>query len=144
MGNIGEILNWTLTASSIGVLVFFISTLFGKKIRKTYQCALWGIVLIRLLIPNMPSSSLSLFNLVAENQMIVAKESNSKWERAQNLSVEALRQVEKVESPINEFTKMPTALEKSNGITSEHSKVVVPSISIEKILYHILLVNSIF
>ena len=62
MGNIGEILNWTLTASSIGVLVSFISTLFGRKIRKTYQCALWGIVLIRLLIPNMPSSSLSLFN----------------------------------------------------------------------------------
>lgn len=141
MGNIGEILNWTLTASSIGVLVFFISTLFGKKIRKTYQCALWGIVLIRLLIPNMPSSSLSLFNLVEGNQMTVAKESGSKWERAQNLSVEALRQIEQVESPINEFSEMPTALEKSNGITSEDSKVVVQSISIEKILYHIWLVG---
>lgn len=60
----GEIINWSLTASSIILVVFLIEFLFGKKLSKTYQCALWGIVLIRLLVPYMPSSSLSVFNLV--------------------------------------------------------------------------------
>lgn len=73
MGSIGGIVNWTLAASSIIILVFLLEIVLKGRLNKTYQCMLWGIVLIRLLIPSMPNSYLSLFNLfnVSERSNVV-------------------------------------------------------------------------
>lgn len=59
----GEILNWTLMASSVIVLTLAIRTMLKDKINKVWINALWLMVLVRLLVPILPSSSMSLFNL---------------------------------------------------------------------------------
>lgn len=76
MGNIGEIIKWTLNASSIILIVFLLEFTLGRKMKKTYQCILWGIVLIRLLLPSMPSSSWSLLNVLPQYYQIVSSKSN--------------------------------------------------------------------
>lgn len=84
MGNMGEIVQWTLNASSIILIVFLIEFTLGRKMKKTYQCALWTVVLIRLLIPNMPSSSWSLLNVVPKDKQIVSSR-GSQLDSMQNL-----------------------------------------------------------
>ncbi len=71
MGSIGEIIQWTLNASSVILIVFLLEFTIGRKMKKTYQCALWGIVLVRLLIPSMPSSSWSLLSVFPQNKQVV-------------------------------------------------------------------------
>lgn len=141
MGNIGEIIDWTLTASGIVLLVFGISILFGKKIKKTYQCALWGIVLIRLLIPNMPSSPLSLFNLMPRDEIVVTEESSSQGEMIQNLSNTSLVQREQVENTINEFGKVYTVMEKNDETISKDNEVVTQAFTWKQVLYNVWLVG---
>ena len=74
MGSLGEILNWTCMASSIILVICLIELVLGKKLAKAYQNMLWSIVLLRLLLPNMPSSSLSLFNLVPLSTGVIHNE----------------------------------------------------------------------
>lgn len=84
MGSLGEIIRWTLNASSIILIVFLLEFTLGRKMKKTYHCALWGIVLIRLLFPNMPSSSWSLLNVFPQNQQSIS-DTRRQLGKAQNL-----------------------------------------------------------
>jgi LCP family protein required for cell wall assembly len=58
-----EVLNWSLMASGVTVLILVIRVILGNKIKKVWINTLWLIVLVRLLIPILPNSSMSLFNL---------------------------------------------------------------------------------
>ncbi|MBU5438101.1 M56 family metallopeptidase [Tissierella sp. MSJ-40] len=57
----------SLTASVITLLVLFIKKLFNNKLSPRLHHALWFLVLIRLLLPFVPESNLSLFNLFINN-----------------------------------------------------------------------------
>lgn len=92
MQSIGEILNWSLTASCIIALIFLINTIFNKHLSKTYQCALWMIVLVRLLIPSMPNSSVSLFNLLSKGEVAVNTESIVEKNNKIKLSLEEVEE----------------------------------------------------
>ncbi|WP_159885685.1 M56 family metallopeptidase [Paenibacillus puerhi] len=52
----------TLAASAVGLLVMAIQALFHRHMSPRMRHALWLIVLIRLLLPDFPSSPVSLFN----------------------------------------------------------------------------------
>ncbi len=52
-------------AAVIAALVLAISVIFGRRIGPAWRCALWAIVFLRLLLPALPPSSMSLFNLHA-------------------------------------------------------------------------------
>ncbi|MBU5438103.1 M56 family metallopeptidase [Tissierella sp. MSJ-40] len=57
----------SLTASVITLLILFIKKLFNNKLSPRLHHALWFLVLIRLLLPFVPESNLSLFNLSINN-----------------------------------------------------------------------------
>ena len=57
------ILNWSLMSSGVIGLALVSRAMLKCKMKKTWLSALWIIVLVRLLLPILPSSSLSLFNL---------------------------------------------------------------------------------
>lgn len=81
--------DWSITVSILILLIFLIRVVLDKHLRKTYQCILWGIVLIRLLIPNMPSSSVSIWNII-EKDWQIQKESVEidKFEEYENNEIE--------------------------------------------------------
>jgi bla regulator protein BlaR1 len=59
----GEILSWSLMASGVIVLTLAMREILKRKVKKVWINALWLIVLVRLLVPILPSSAMSLFNL---------------------------------------------------------------------------------
>lgn len=59
-----NLIQWAMM-STVTIVIFAIFRILLKgKIKATWQYMLWGIVLIRLLFPTLPSSSLSWFNLM--------------------------------------------------------------------------------
>ena len=64
---IGEILKWSLMASGIILMIMLIRRLLMGKMTRNLIYALWVIVLIRLLVPVLPSSKVSIFNLFERN-----------------------------------------------------------------------------
>lgn len=76
MTSFGGVLQWTFNVSSIIVMVFVLEAILGRKMKKTYQVVLWGLVLIRLLVPSMPSSSWSLFNMMPQYQQMAIKQNS--------------------------------------------------------------------
>lgn len=74
MTSFGGILQWTFNASSIILMVFVLEATLGRKMKKTYQVVLWGLVLIRLLVPSMPRSSWSLLNMMPQYQQMAIKQ----------------------------------------------------------------------
>src|SRR4051812_4202963 len=56
-----RVIEGTWQASVLTVLVLFLQRLFGDRLTPQWQYALWIPVVIRLLLPSVPSSSLSLF-----------------------------------------------------------------------------------
>ncbi|WP_442601944.1 M56 family metallopeptidase [Paenibacillus sp. KN14-4R] len=68
MDTLVEIFKWfiesTLAVSAVILLVLVIQKLFKRHISARLQHALWMIVLIRLLLPVFPDSSVSLFNVM--------------------------------------------------------------------------------
>lgn len=65
MGNIwGYILSATIYGSITGVVILLIKKLLRNKINKKYAYLLWMILIIKLVIPFGPESSLSLFNKI--------------------------------------------------------------------------------
>jgi beta-lactamase regulating signal transducer with metallopeptidase domain len=58
------ILNMSVTASIIALMVFLARVLVNKKLPRSFSYALWAIVLIRLLLPFYFSSPVSLLNLL--------------------------------------------------------------------------------
>lgn len=61
------VLKSSLNASIIAVLIMIIKGLFHKKISPRIHHALWFLVLIRLLIPFLPESNLSVLNILQQN-----------------------------------------------------------------------------
>ena len=59
-----KIFNMSITASFVIVLIILIRLVLLKKMPKLFSYALWGIVLLRLLLPFSISSSFSLFNFI--------------------------------------------------------------------------------
>ena len=57
LGNIFiAVLNMSITASAAAVLIVFFRWIFGNRLPKIFNYALWAIVLLRLLIPlSLPS-----------------------------------------------------------------------------------------
>ena len=64
---IGEILKWSLMASGIILMIMLIRRVLMGKMTRNLIYALWVIVLIRLLVPVLPSSKVSIFNLFEKN-----------------------------------------------------------------------------
>ncbi len=64
---IGEILKWSLMASGIILLIMLIRRLLIGKMTRNLIYALWVIALIRLLVPVLPTSKASIFNLFERN-----------------------------------------------------------------------------
>ena len=63
MNVIGEILSWSLMASGIIGIILLLRVLLKGKIQRSLIYGLWIVVLIRLIIPVLPSSKISIFNL---------------------------------------------------------------------------------
>lgn len=60
----GYILNATIYGSITGVAILFITSLLKDRISKKYAYLLWMILIIKLIFPFGPESSLSLFNTI--------------------------------------------------------------------------------
>lgn len=67
MNVIGEILNWSLMASGIIGMIILLRLLLKGKIQRSFIYGLWVVVLIRLIVPILPSSKISIFNLLGTN-----------------------------------------------------------------------------
>ncbi|MBE6025014.1 MAG: hypothetical protein E7231_17885 [Cellulosilyticum sp.] len=134
MGTIGEIMQWTLTASSIMGFVFLVRWILGRWLNKTYQCMLWGVVLLRLLIPNMPSSSLSLLNLLDREQEIKIT-SEHRLEKEISRSIEAVNNgIEEEEIIASDISMQGNEVETISNHVMQAQQV---TLSIEQILYGI-------
>lgn len=63
-----RLFNWfvasTLMASAVAVVVLAVQHLFRRRIHARLRHALWLIVLLRLMLPVLPQSPVSLFNAV--------------------------------------------------------------------------------
>ena len=64
MNAIGEILNWSLMASGTIGIILLLRLLLKGKIQRGFIYGLWVVVLIRLIVPVLPSSKISIFNLL--------------------------------------------------------------------------------
>ncbi|WP_410720226.1 M56 family metallopeptidase [Brevibacillus sp. SIMBA_076] len=60
----------TLAASAVALLVMVIQRLFHRHLSARLQHALWLIVLVRLLLPDFPSSPASIFNVATHIKML--------------------------------------------------------------------------
>src|SRR4051794_21318727 len=58
----------TWQASALALVVLIIQKTLGKRLGGRGRFALWAIVLVRLLLPAMPQSRFSVFNLVREKK----------------------------------------------------------------------------
>ena len=58
----GAVIEATILASVLIVLVLAVQWIAGRRLGPIWRFALWGIVLVRLLLPTAPESRLSLFN----------------------------------------------------------------------------------
>lgn len=64
MNIIGEVLNWSLMASGIIGIILLLRVLLKGRIQRSLIYGLWFVVLIRLVVPILPSSKISIFNLL--------------------------------------------------------------------------------
>lgn len=62
------VLNMSITASIVIAVVLILRLLFSKKTPKWLNFAIWGIVLLRLLVPFSIPSPVSIFNVVPQSQ----------------------------------------------------------------------------
>lgn len=62
------VLNMSITASIAAVLIIFFRWIFGRRLPKIFNYALWAIVLLRLIIPFSISSMFSVFNVIPAPQ----------------------------------------------------------------------------
>ena len=62
------VLNMSITASIVIAVVLILRLLFSKKMPKWLNFAIWGIVLLRLLVPFSIPSPVSIFNVVPQSQ----------------------------------------------------------------------------
>lgn len=60
----GGVIEWSLRASGVIFIVLLLRQGLKGRIKKSWQYALWLVVLVRLLVPQLPASSLSVFNLM--------------------------------------------------------------------------------
>lgn len=67
MNAIGEILNWSLMASGTIGIILLLRLLLKGKTQRGFIYGLWVVVLIRLIVPVLPSSKISIFNLLGTN-----------------------------------------------------------------------------
>nr|WP_307991858.1 M56 family metallopeptidase [uncultured Niameybacter sp.] len=70
------VLQWILGSSGTAILIIILRYFLQKNIKATWVYTLWLVLLIRLLCPFMPSSSLSFLNPIQgqiDNQIIAAK-----------------------------------------------------------------------
>lgn len=62
-----EVLNWSLMASGTIGMIVLLRLLLKGRIQRSFIYGLWGVVLIRLIVPVLPSSKISIFNLLGTN-----------------------------------------------------------------------------
>lgn len=62
------VLNMSITASIVAIVIILVRAVFHKSLPKIFSYAIWGVVLIRLLIPFSFSSLLSIFNILPTPQ----------------------------------------------------------------------------
>lgn len=74
------VLQWILGSSGTAILIIILRYFLQKNIKATWVYTLWLVLLIRLLCPFVPSSSLSFLNPIQgqiDNQIIAAKENGA-------------------------------------------------------------------
>ena len=70
-----KVLYLTIVGSLVGILVYFIRSIFNQKISQKWKCILWFIVLVSLLVPI--RFELKIDNKLMENE-IISKAENIK------------------------------------------------------------------
>jgi bla regulator protein BlaR1 len=79
LGNLERVFTWVLTASLyasvVVVLVLVVQGVFRHRLPARWRYLLWSLVLVRLVLPSVPESRLSIFNLVKFNISETAKRS---------------------------------------------------------------------
>jgi beta-lactamase regulating signal transducer with metallopeptidase domain len=61
-----SVMNITITTSVTALIVFAIKTLLKNKISPKWQCILWLVLALRLVVPVFPQSNVSVFNAVPQ------------------------------------------------------------------------------
>ena len=85
----GNILEMSIMASYVIAVVFVVRLILGKKLPKLFSYAIWGVVLLRLVIPVYVPSSVSMFNLVRNTSPIVIEEKLDDSVQSVNLNTSA-------------------------------------------------------
>ena len=60
----------SLYGSIVGIIILLVKRIFKNKINPKYNYIIWMLLIIKLLVPVGPQSSISLFNISNENQII--------------------------------------------------------------------------
>lgn len=68
------LLNMTVTGSITAVILLLIKRIFKNKLSPKWQFYIWGILLIRLLIPSLPESDASLFKNIPSSEQAIVRE----------------------------------------------------------------------
>lgn len=98
-----KVLYLTIIGSIVGIIIYFIRTLFDKKISEKWKCILWFIVLASLIIPIR-------FELKVENQ-VMENEIISKAENMKNMPYEELYSKNILEFENNQITDSEEVIE---------------------------------
>ncbi|HEY5584412.1 MAG TPA: M56 family metallopeptidase [Ruminiclostridium sp.] len=70
------VLNMSITASIAAIVIILVRTILHKSLPKLFSYAIWGVVLVRLLIPFSFSSMLSIFNILPTPQTLIDNAQN--------------------------------------------------------------------
>jgi len=70
------VLNMSITASIVAIIIILARAIFQKSLPKLFSYAIWGVVLLRLLVPFSFSSMLSIFNFLPTPHTMIDNEQN--------------------------------------------------------------------
>jgi len=76
------VLNMSITATVAVALIIFIRWIIGKKLPAIFRYALWGIVLVRLVLPLSIPSIFSIFNAIPVSETATAQRTQYEYSKA--------------------------------------------------------------
>lgn len=113
------LISTTLFGSIIGLLILVIKKIFNDKLSAHWHLAIWLILIIKIFLPNLPSSDLSFFNLMPDitrtydsNESQILDEKNNSPSTIENTDATTYELAEVIELIVveNNFNKYKSSL----------------------------------
>jgi len=80
----------SLNAAIVGIVILLFKTLLGNRISPRWHYIIWGVLIIKLLVPFGPASKISLFNALPANTSISLSQTYEDVQQARSTPAEAI------------------------------------------------------